>query len=279
MAVVPSAASQNIERLPQTRNYADSGMLANNTQMAYWGDLRRYINWGGTVPSASQAVADYLVAHAGSHKYATLVRWKVSIGKAHTTQEFPDPTKSETVHEVLKDIRCSHGKEQRKVAPLVKEQILAMVQVMGNRLKDKRDKALILTGFAAGLRRSELTSLTSADFQDIPEGIEIHLSEENAILHYAQGNVCPVHSLRAWLAASEINGGPIFQGINRHGQRSGNPLTGHGIALIVKERVQAIGLDPAQYSGFSLRAGLVASAVASGIPFRTINSLQGPGIL
>lgn len=279
MAVFPSAASQNIERLPPARNYADSGLLANNTQMAYWGDLRRYVNWGGTVPSASQTVADYLVAHAESHKYATLVRWKVSIGKAHTTQELPDPTKSEAVHEVLKDIRCSHGKEQRKVAPLVKEQILAMVQVMGNRLKDKRDKALILTGFSAGLRRSELTSLTSANLRDIPEGIEIRLPEEKAILHFAQGNVCPVDVLRTWLAASEINNGPVFQGINRHGQRSGKPLTGHGIALIVKERVQAIGLDPAQYSGFSLRAGLVASAVASNIPFRTIKSLQGPSIL
>ena len=279
MAVFPASTSQNIKRHPQARGYTPSGVLADNTRMAYWGDLRRYIDWGGTVPSASKTVADYLVANAGTHKYATLVRWKVSIGKAHTTQELPDPTKSEEVHDVLKGIRRSHGKEQRKVAPLVKEQVLAVVHSMGTRLKDKRDTALILAGFSAGLRRSELTALTVADLREIPEGIEIHLPDDQATLLHARGSVCAVRAMKEWLTTAEIMEGPIFQGINRHGQRSGNPLTGHGIALIVKERVQAIGLDPTQYSGFSLRAGLIASAVAAGIPFRAVSSTQGPGIL
>lgn len=279
MAAFPTPVPQGVEPHPQSRDYSKPALLANNTRMAYWGDLRRYIDWGGTVPSASKTVADYLVAHAGTHKYATLVRWKVSIGKAHTTKELPDPTKSEVVYAVLKGIRRNHGKEQRKVTPLVKDQVLTIVNGMGKRLKDKRDKALILVGFAAGLRRSELTSLAVADIQDIPEGMEIHLPENRAILHHAKGNVCAVHALKEWLDTSEITEGPIFQGINRHGQRSGNALTGHGVALIVKERVHAIGLDPAQYSGFSLRTGLVTSAVAAGIPFRTVNALQGPGIL
>lgn len=271
--------SQGVEHPPQARNFVTLGLLANNTRMAYWGDLRRYMDWGGTVPSASKTVADYLGAHADTHKYATLVRWKVSIGKAHTAQKLPDPTKSELVYAVLKGIRRNHGKEQRKVAPLVKEQVLAIVNSMGNRLKDKRDKALILIGFSAGLRRSELTSLTVADLRYIPEGMEIHLPENRIIIHHAKGDVCAVQALKEWLAASGFTDGPVFQGINRHGQRSGNALTGHGVALIVKERVHTIGLDPSQYSGFSLRAGLVASAVAAGIPFRSIHTIQGPGIL
>lgn len=279
MAAFPAPISKDTEPLLQARGYIPAGILANNTRMAYWGDLRRYIDWGGSVPSASKTIADYLVAHARTHKYATLVRWKVSIGKAHTTQELPDPTKSEVVYAVLKGIRRNHGKEQRKVAPLVKEQVIAIINGMGERLKDKRDSALILTGFSAGLRRAELTALTVADLRYIPEGIEINLQENKAILHSALGSVCAVHALKAWLEVAEITEGPIFQGINRHGQRSGNPLTGHGVALIVKERVQSIDLDPAQYSGFSLRTGLVASAVAAGIPFRTINTIQGPGIL
>lgn len=272
-------SQQSIAPPSQARTYTQSSVLANNTRMAYWGDLRRYIDWGGSVPSASKTVADYLVAHAGTHKYATLVRWKVSIGKAHTAQELPDPTKSEIVHSVLKGIRRSYGKEQRKVAPLLKDQVLSIVRTLGDRLKDKRDSALILTGFAAGLRRSELTALTVSNLRDIKEGIEINLPEDKAVLLYARGPVCAVKILREWLSVAEINEGPIFQGINRHGQRSGNSLTGHGVALIVKEQVQGIGLDPAQYSGLSLRTGLIASAVSAGIPFRTINTVQGPGIL
>lgn len=278
MEVLPTTISQAIE-FPLQLGFSQPGVLADNTRMAYWGDLRRYVDWGGSVPSASKTVAAYLMAHAGTHKYATLVRWKVSIGKAHTNQGMDDPTKSDAVHAVLIGIRSSHGKEQRKVAPLVKEQVLAIVGSMGERLKDKRDKALILSGFAAGLRRSELTTLTVADFRTIREGIEIHLPEGSAVLLHARGSICAVRTMKEWLSVANIEEGPVFQGINRHGQRSGTPLTGHGIALIVKERVQAIGLNPAQYSGFSLRAGLVASAVAAGIPFRMVNTAQGPGIL
>lgn len=278
MEVLPTPVSQNLE-FPLQMEFSQSGVLADNTRMAYWGDLRRYVDWGGSVPSASKTVAAYLMAHANTHKYATLVRWKVSIGKAHSNQGLDDPTKSEVVHNVLTGIRRSHGKEQRKVAPLVKEQVLAIVSSMGDRLKDKRDRALILSGFAAGLRRSELTTLTMADLRNIREGIEIHLPEGSAVLLNARGSVCAVRAMKEWLSAAKIEEGPVFQGINRHGQRSGTPLTGHGIALIVKERVQAIGLNPAQYSGFSLRAGLVASAVAAGIPFRMVNTAQGPGIL
>ncbi|MEO5340125.1 MAG: tyrosine-type recombinase/integrase [Magnetococcus sp. MYC-9] len=278
MEVLPTPVAQGIE-FPAQLGFSNSGVLADNTRMAYWGDLRRYVDWGGSVPSASKTVAAYLMAHAGTHKYATLVRWKVSIGKAHTNQGLDDPTKSDAVHTVLTGIRRSHGKEQRKVSPLLKEQVLAIVGTLGDRLKDKRDKALILTGFAAGLRRSELTTLTVADLRTIREGVDIHLPEGNAVLLHARGSVCAVRALKDWLTTAHIEEGPVFQGINRHGQRSGSPLTGHGVALIVKERVQAIGLDPAQYSGFSLRAGLVASSVAAGIPFRLVNTLQGPGIL
>ncbi len=263
---------------PKQMGSAQSVVLTNNTLAAYSGDLRRYFDWGGSIPSASKTVADYLMAHSETHKYATLVRWKVSIGKAHTNQGLEDPSKSAAVHATLVGIRSSHGKEQRKVAPLLKEQVLAIVATLGDCIREKRDKALILSGFAAGLRRSEMTELAVADLHAIQEGIELRLQEGSVVLRRASGSICPVRAMREWLTAAKLKEGPVFQGINRHGQQSGSPLTGHGIALIVKERVQAIGLDPAEYSGLSLRAGLVASAVAAGIPVRTVNTVKGPGI-
>ncbi|MBF0585267.1 MAG: tyrosine-type recombinase/integrase [Magnetococcales bacterium] len=238
---------------------SQSVALTGNTLAAYSGDLRRYFDWGGSIPSASKAIADYLTAHSKTHKYATLVRWKVSIGKAHTNQGLEDPSKSATVHAALVGIRSSYGKEQRKVAPLVKEQILAIVDTMGDRIKDKRDKALLLSGFAAGLRRSEIISLLVSDLLSVNEDIEIRLQEGNAVLLHANSYVCPVRALKDWLSAAKIKDGPVFRPINRHGQLSGSPLSGHGVALIVKERVQAIGLDPSEYSGLSLRAGFMAS--------------------
>ena len=279
MGYFPSPSPDATDQTPQAKAFGKAGSLADNTRVAYWGDLRRFLDWGGVVPASSKMVASYLVGHASSHKYATLVRWKVSIGKAHSARGFTDPTKSELVYTVLRGIQRKHGKEQRKVAPLLKEQVISVVNAMGDRLKDKRDMALILAGFAGGLRRSEITSLDVADLKEAKVGVEIFLPGNRIGIPHARGPVCAVRSLKEWLEESSITEGPVFQGINRHGQRSGKPLTGHGVALIVKERVAAIGLDPALYSGFSLRTGLAASAVAAGIPFRTVNTLEGPGIL
>lgn len=279
MGALPSPPSEINDLPPQVQAYAQAAALADNTRAAYWGDLRRFVEWGGEVPATSKMVASYLVAHANSHKYATLARWKVSIGKSHSTQGLPDPTKTELVHAVLKGIKQKHGQDQRQVAPLTKEKIIAMVINMGERLKDKRDKALILVGFAGGLRRSDLIALQCDNLQERDEGWEIVLPKSRVAIPNASGPVCAAKALREWLNVSEIKEGAVFQGINRHGKRSGKPLTGHGVALIVKERVQSIGLDPAHYSGFSLRAGLISSAADQGISLHHATSLSGHGVL
>jgi integrase len=47
------------------------------------------------------------------------------------------------------------------------------------------------------------------------------------------------------------------------------------VALIVKRRAQAVGLDPARYAGHSLRAGLATSAAAAGASESAITSQTG----
>ncbi|MBF0340935.1 MAG: integrase [Magnetococcales bacterium] len=230
--------------------------MTDATRAAYWGDLRRFIDWGGAIPAHEKMVATYLVEHADSHKFATLARWRVSLGKAHSAQGLEDPTKTELVNTVLKGIKQKHGREQRRVAPLTGSQTSAVLNVMGDRLKDLRDKALILVGFSGGLRRSELTSLTVENLRERTGGMELSLSTGRLVMiPHGQDPVCPVTALKAWLAASGIETGAVFQGINRHGRISGQPLTGHGVALVIKERVKAVGLDPSRYSGCSPRVG------------------------
>lgn len=78
------------------------------------------------------------------------------------------------------------------------------------------------------------------------------------------GPLCPVRALESWLQASGINEGPVFRSVNRYGQLGEQALSGEAVALIVKERARAAGLDPNRYSGHSLRSGLVTSAAAAG---------------
>ena len=54
-----------------------------------------------------------------------------------------------------------------------------------------------------------------------------------------------------------------------------NPLSASAVATIVKQRAAQIGLDPARYSGHSLRAGFATSAAAAGLPVWKIKGQTG----
>ena len=257
--------------------------LATNSCRAYQADLRHFIEWGGTVPTSPELLANYLAAHAEQNAVATLARRLVSISKAHTAQGLPSPTKTELVRATLRGIRHIHGSSQRQVAPAVREDVLQMVAGLEG-VKGFRDRALLLVGFAGAFRRSELVSLSVADIEYEQQGILIHLRfsktdpeghGRKVAIPYARGAVCPVLSLKRWLEISDIKEGPIFRAINRHSVVSESALTPQSIALIVKERAKAAGLDPTKYSGHSLRAGLVTSAARAGVSSWKIRQQTG----
>jgi integrase len=78
-----------------------------------------------------------------------------------------------------------------------------------------------------------------------------------------------VAALRSWLAAAGITDGAVFRAINRHG-RIATGLSDRAIALIVKRRAVAAGVDPTGYSAHSLRAGCATEAAAHGVEERDI---------
>ncbi|MGH7732529.1 MAG: site-specific integrase, partial [Gemmatimonadales bacterium] len=81
---------------------------------------------------------------------------------------------------------------------------------------------------------------------------------------------CPVRTLTAWKEAASITVGPLFRPVDRHGNVAPTALSGLAVALIVKGRAEEAGLDPEDFSGHSLRAGLATSAAAAGVPERII---------
>jgi site-specific recombinase XerD len=257
--------------------------LSDNSRRAYRSDLNHFLAWGGTIPATPEMIAVYLAAHAELHAPATLARRLVSIGKAHTAQALPSPTTTELIRATLRGIRHIHGSAQRQVAPAVKEDVLAMVAGLSG-IKGVRDKALLLIGFAGAFRRSELVSLTVADIEKAQQGLVVQLIRSKTdqegrgrkvAIPYARGAVCPVFALQQWLEVAEITEGPIFRAVNRHGVISNAGLTPQAVALVVKERAQAVGLDSAKYAGHSLRAGLVTSAAQLGASSWKIRAQTG----
>ncbi len=82
-------------------------------------------------------------------------------------------------------------------------------------------------------------------------------------------------ALQDWLELAELREGPVFRGVNRHGQVSDARLTAQVVALMVKRSLAAAGLDSALYSGHSLGAGLVTAAKKKGVDDADIMRLTG----
>jgi len=249
--------------------------LADNTRRAYQSDLRHFELWGGPLPASPETVAAYLAAHADNLSVTTLNRRLASLSKAHQACGLNNPIRSELVRATLRGIKRKRRRTQLQAKPLLRDDLLLALDAMGNNLRDLRDGALLLIGFAAALRRSELVALDVADVEHVRRGIVLHLKRSktdqdgqghNIAIPYGRGRWCPIACLDAWLAASGITDNAIFRPVDRHGRVHNERLSGESISIVLRERIAAAGLDPIGYSGHSLRAGLATSAAQAGVP-------------
>lgn len=80
----------------------------------------------------------------------------------------------------------------------------------------------------------------------------------------------PVEAVQAWLEAAQITEGHVFRRVRLGGQVGAVALSGHAVAEIVKKLAVRAGLDPEEFSGHSLRAGFVTSAVEANAPIMKI---------
>jgi integrase len=258
--------------------------LAENTRRAYLSDLGEFERWGGSIPASAETVASYVAARADTLAVASLVRHVASISKAHEARGLPNPTRSELVRATMRGIKRTRGCAQREAKPLLRDDLLLVLDTIGDGLKDIRDRALLLVGFAGALRRSELVGLDVGDIEHVRQGIVLTLRRSKTDqdgqgrkigIPYGRTRWCPVAALDAWLAASGISAGAIFRPVDRHGRVHEGHLSGEGVALVVRERVAKAGIDPARYTGHSLRAGLATSAAQAGVPTWRIRAQTG----
>ena len=267
---------------PSVRQFL-SAAIADNTRKAYRSDLADYYQWGGVVPGTPEMLVQYLSFRAASLSPVTLTRRAVAISRAHTSRGLTDPAKTDLVRTILRGIRRKNGQPQRQVQPLLKADLLAITNSLTSTTKGLRDRALLLLGFSAALRRSELVALNYTDVQFVNEGLVLTIrrsktDQEGAGrrigIPYGRTSACPVKALQHWLARADIASGPIFRSVNKAGA-VGSRLSDHAVANIVKTHAQALGLNADQFSGHSLRSGLVTSAAQAGISVNKIMAQTG----
>ncbi|MFZ1726977.1 MAG: integrase, partial [Albidovulum sp.] len=135
------------------------------------GDLAHFQTWGGSLPATPAMVCAYIGDHAGQHAVATIQRRLASISKAHEVAGLPNPCRSEIVKATLRGLRRKHGTAQRQAKPLMRDDLLLVLDSLRETLRDQRDRALLLLGFAGGFRRSELVALERADIETARQGL------------------------------------------------------------------------------------------------------------
>ncbi|MGI4800379.1 MAG: site-specific integrase, partial [Janthinobacterium lividum] len=153
-----------------------------------------------------------------------------------------------------------------------------------------RDRALLLLGFAAALRRSELVALCLGDVTPVAgRGLRVlvrrsktdqrGVGQEVAIrANHADPALCPVVALQAWLAVrhqgADLDGlppeaaaeAPLFVGMSKAGRLSPAKLSDRAVSRLVGRAARDAGIErPERFSGHSLRAGFATAAGEAGV--------------
>jgi site-specific recombinase XerD len=266
------------DALSSARDYALADK-ADATRAAYFSDFSDFSRWCETVersplPAEAPTVAAYLATLAERRlKPSTIRRRLAAIRHAHKLKGFDAPTAHASVQAVHQGIRRRLGARVTQKAPATAKAIASMIRKAPvDTLAGKRDRALLLLGFSAALRRSELVALNVEDIETAAAGILLHIRRSKTdqdgrgeTVAIPRGKrLMPVDALTEWLAAANLSSGPLFVRIGKGDRITGERLTAQSVALIVKKYAKLAKLDAAEFSGHSLRAGLVTEALSHG---------------
>jgi integrase len=302
-STLPAPAAGN-PRLPaqlarlagRARDYVEAASSA-NTRRAYGADWKHFAAWCRrhdleVLPPSPQTVGLYVTACASgaaaadglSNSVSTIER-RLSALSWHYAQRGMALDRSDRhIAAVMAGIRNTHGAPPRQKDAVLPEDVIAMLETLDRgSLRGLRDRAMLLLGFAGGLRRSEIVGLDlhRDDTEDgrgwveiLDKGLLVTLRgktgwREVEIGRGSSDATCPVTALQSWLNLARIGHGPLFRRVTRQGRDVGpDRLHDQEIARLVKRAALAAGVRAdlsegerqGTFAGHSLRAGLASSA-------------------
>ncbi|KEP67964.1 MULTISPECIES: tyrosine-type recombinase/integrase [Rhodobacterales] len=288
------AGSGTLDRLVDTaRDYARAA-ASDKTLKAYAKDWAHFARWcrmkgAEPLPPSPEMIGLYLADLASGSglspalSVSTIERRLSGLGWNYAQRGFTLDRKNRHIATVLAGIKRKHARPPVQKEAILAEDILAMVATLAFDLRGLRDRAILLLGYAGGLRRSEIVSL-DVHKDDTPDsGGWIEIFDKGALLTLnaktgwreveigrgSKDQTCPVHALEQWLHFAKIDFGPIFVGTSRDGKRAlETRLNDKHVARLIKRTVLDAGIRSdlpekdrlALFSGHSLRAGLASSA-------------------
>lgn len=287
------AGSGTLDRLVETaRDYARQA-ASDNTLTAYAKDWAHFSRWcrmrgGDALPPSPELVGLYIADLAApqgktSLSVASIERRLSGLSWGYTQRGQTLDRTDRHIATVLAGIRRKHARPPAQKEAILPDDIRDMLATLPHDLRGLRDRAILLLGFAGGLRRSEIVALDHGKDDTPDSGGWVEILDGGALLRLrgktgwreveiARGSsdqTCPVHALTQWLHYAKIDFGPIFVAVSRNGlQATPNRLSDKHVARLIKQTVKEAGIRPdlpeaerlLLYSGHSLRAGLASSA-------------------
>jgi len=262
-------------------------VVSPNTERAYRSDWADFAAWCGarglpTLPSTPADLTAYVADLATRCRATTVRRRLAAIAARHRAAGLPSPTADLAVKvgaaRAERDLRSrAHPTE-----PLGLAELQALVGALPESAAGTRDRAILLLGIGAGLRRSEIAALDVGDVQAERDGLLVSVRDRAGGLvrsAYIPKGSSPAtdapSAWAAWVAAASLVAGPAFRAVDRHGNIAPGRLSDAAPAAIVKRSLLRAGLDPARYGVGSLRRGLVLIAARSGLADRGIAAQTG----
>lgn len=286
LAVPPPAASmdEDVSHDSLVASYMTAA-LSERTRLAYANDWRHFERWCAerrerALPASTLTLGRYLAQLAAAgRKSSTIRRARIAIGVVHGQRGLPRPDRDPRIRTLERGIGKVHGTREEGATPLLVPDLERMVGSLGRAVRDDRDRALLLLGFAGAFRSSELVALDVTDIAAIPGGLRVHVRRSKddqlgegadpEIPHGTNPLLCPVRSLGCWLAQI-ASSGPLFPAV--HGTRVTQlRLKPRAVTRAIARASSIAGLA-AEYSSHSLRSGLATSARLAGRDPRDIQA-------
>ncbi len=282
-----------------------TGGLAASTRRAYQADWGAFEDWCAAagrraLPASAQTLAEYVThlttlvtRHGAPPAPSSIERALGCIQSAHKLAGHVCQARLATL--ALRDYRrerarAGHAPRRAPVIDLARLRRMAEA-TDATTLAGRRDRFVLVLGFAMMGRRSEAAALDIADLVFAEEGLQITIrmskTDQDArgeTVHVPYGSnpgTCPVRLARGWLAdlaERGVTSGPLLRSVDRHDRLAGTPgyagrapasgrMSGDGLNRVVKAAAARAALpDPDSYTFHGLRAGGATESAKAGTP-------------
>jgi integrase len=253
------------------------------TLRAYKADWAHFAAWCDThgftpVPATPKIVGAYLASLAESHAPTTIRRRLSALGKMHRFNDLPWNPAHRDIQGPLQGALRLHGRPVRQAAALTLPMLRQILLTCDDSARGRRDRALLLFGFVAALRRSELVALRVEDVAVVAGGLRLRIlrgktdqAGQGAEIGLPRGRfveTCPVRAFEAWQAVARRKAGPLFRKISTADGIGADGLHPDAIRRILAYRVGLAGLTVDGFdrlSAHALRAGFITEAYDKGV--------------